>query len=160
MANKRHMCFASGTVITKLFHLFCCCFFSFVDINRFNERIHESQRRNSIANNETVIEYGANSLLLKSSKLKFYDKHCFDSVIYLPFEDIQLPCPIGFDSILRLKYGDYMIPVKAKTNHGDVYIYFWHLRRHNCIINIVCSIMYVLGYYTCDKSTYQLRSYS
>ena len=36
----------------------------------------------------------------------------------LPFEDITLPVPIGYDEILRQQYGDYMKPVKERTMHG------------------------------------------
>lgn len=46
------------------------------------------------------------------------DKHWYDETIYLPFEDIMMPVPIGFDRILTLQYGDYMKPVKAPTMHG------------------------------------------
>ncbi len=40
--------------------------------------------------------------------------------IYMPFEDIMMPVPIGYDGVLRDQYGDYMTPVKAPTLHGSV----------------------------------------
>lgn len=42
----------------------------------------------------------------------------FDEIIYLPFEDMQMPVPAGYDTILTLLYGDYMRPVKAPSLHG------------------------------------------
>ena len=40
--------------------------------------------------------------------------------IYMPFEDIMMPVPIGYDGVLRNQYGDYMTPVKTPTLHGSV----------------------------------------
>ena len=68
-----------------------------------------------------VIEYCINSCRASNiDQLKLYDKHWFDEVVMLPFENIFLPCPAGYDSILRTKYGDYMVPVKEGTMHGTV----------------------------------------
>ena len=108
---------------TKLYHLFCCGFFVFKDIYTLNKELHDLQRKDSIKDNRYVIEYGVNSRLVDNpKKLKLYDKHFFDDVVMLPFEDITLPCPVGYDGILTLKYGDYMKPVKAHTNHGGMYV--------------------------------------
>ena len=45
----------------------------------------------------------------------FYPGECtrfcaedFDNVLMLPFEDISVPAPAGYDRILRTNYGDYM----------------------------------------------------
>ena len=46
------------------------------------------------------------------------DKHVFDDTIYMPFEYIMMPVPIGYDEILTTQYGDYMKPAKAPTMHG------------------------------------------
>lgn len=45
----------------------------------------------------------------------------YDGTIYMPFEDINMPVPIGYDKILKNQYGeDYMIPVKASSMHGHI----------------------------------------
>ena len=44
---------------------------------------------------------------------KFVDKECYDNVVYLKFENIKMPVPSGYKSILNMKYGDYSIPVLA-----------------------------------------------
>ncbi len=37
-----------------------------------------------------------------------FDKHIFDEAVWLPFEYVHLPAPIGYDELLRGLYGDYM----------------------------------------------------
>ena len=48
-------------------------------------------------------------------------KEWFADTIYMKFENIQIPVPIGYDEILKTIYGDYMTPVKAPTMHGTVF---------------------------------------
>lgn len=45
-------------------------------------------------------------------------KEWYEKTIYMTFEDIQMPVPIGYDEILKDQYGDYMTPVKAPSMHG------------------------------------------
>lgn len=47
-------------------------------------------------------------------------KSWFSKTLYLPFEDILMPVPIGYDEILKKLYGDYMTPVQAPSMHGTV----------------------------------------
>ena len=42
----------------------------------------------------------------------------YDDTEYVPFEDILIPIPSGYDTILTTQYGDYMKPTKAPTYHG------------------------------------------
>lgn len=44
----------------------------------------------------------------------------YKETIMLPFEHIMIPCPSGYDELLRLEYGDYMRPVQAPTMHGTM----------------------------------------
>lgn len=46
-----------------------------------------------------------------------FSKHWFDDVEYLPFESVFLPVPKDWDSVLKVEYGDYMTPVRGKTDH-------------------------------------------
>ena len=47
-------------------------------------------------------------------------KECYENVIEMPFENILMPVPVGYDQVLRLRYGnDYMTPVK----HWDTHVY-------------------------------------
>ena len=51
------------------------------------------------------------------------DKHWYDETIWVPFEDIQIPIPSGFNQILTKQYGDYMTPKQLGSYHGG----FWKL---------------------------------
>lgn len=42
----------------------------------------------------------------------------YDEIIYLPFEDMQMPVPAAYDKVLTHLYGDYMRPTKAPSMHG------------------------------------------
>lgn len=43
------------------------------------------------------------------------ERSMYDGVIYIPFESLRIPVPIGYDDILKLYYGDYMkLPPKEK----------------------------------------------
>jgi len=44
-------------------------------------------------------------------------KECYADTVKLPFETIQIPAPIGYEEVLRIKYGDYMRPVHAGGGH-------------------------------------------
>ncbi len=39
---------------------------------------------------------------------------------YMPFEDMMLPVPNGYDTILTRLYGDYMTPKEAPSFHGSL----------------------------------------
>lgn len=56
------------------------------------------------------------------SKMKLRNKHFFDKTIMLPFHDMLLPVPAGYDELLRVLYGDYMKPVKGTQSHCNVVV--------------------------------------
>lgn len=67
------------------------------------------------------------------------NKHFYEDTLYMPFETIMMPVPIGYDKILTIQYGDYMKPVKAPAMHGGFTVldteksyidYLPQLRRH------------------------------
>lgn len=45
-------------------------------------------------------------------------KDLYQGTIMMPFEDVMMPVPFGYDVILRTQYGDYMKPAKAPSYHG------------------------------------------
>ncbi|MCR4922712.1 MAG: HAD-IIIC family phosphatase [Lachnospiraceae bacterium] len=60
----------------------------------------------------------------------------FDGVIYLPFEGLRLPAPVKYDSVLKARYGNYMKPVMAPSQHEDIEMdplhpYYLKLWQHN-----------------------------
>ncbi len=54
-----------------------------------------------------------------------FPKHCFDNFVYHNFEHLKLPCPSGFDEILKIHYGDYMKlpPLEKRGIWHDTIIY-------------------------------------
>lgn len=54
-------------------------------------------------------------------KLCLFHKEDFSSVVMLPFEDIEVPCPCGYHRILETRYGDYSKFVKGETIHGKIF---------------------------------------
>ena len=47
------------------------------------------------------------------------EKDWYKETIWLQFEDMKLPVPIGYDDVLRTQYGsDYMTPKMAPSLHG------------------------------------------
>lgn len=78
---------------------------------------------------ESIIRHFSNnsgkllgSVILQGSQLKkhLYDPTIFEDTVLLPFEDIFIPAPIGFDAMLKNEYGNYMIPVKSPSMHNNV----------------------------------------
>lgn len=51
---------------------------------------------------------------------RFYQLKDFNDVVYLPFEKIELPAPVGYDSVLTDFYGDWRKPVFT-YNHAKFY---------------------------------------
>ena len=75
-------------------------------------------RRNSIENNRCV------SCLSFIIDLQHFlrNKEWYESTLYFPFEDIMMPVPGGYHSILERQYGDYMIPKQSSGYHS-----FWKI---------------------------------
>lgn len=55
--------------------------------------------------------------LVSDSFDRWFTFECFNEVIYVPFESIQIPIPKGYDEYLTKVYGDYMTPVKMGALH-------------------------------------------
>lgn len=50
-----------------------------------------------------------------------YSLDLFEKTVDLPFENIQIKAPVGYDQVLRVEYGDYMRIVKTAGSHGYPY---------------------------------------
>ena len=52
---------------------------------------------------------------------KLWDKSIFEDTVMLPFENLMVPAPKGWDAFLRVSFGDdYMTPIQAPSMHGEV----------------------------------------
>lgn len=45
-------------------------------------------------------------------------KRCYEDTVTLEFEGEKFPAPIGYDEILHIKYGDYLMLPKEENRHG------------------------------------------
>ncbi len=43
---------------------------------------------------------------------------CFEQTVYLPFEMIELPVPVGFRRLLDVEYGNWSTPIRGTAMHG------------------------------------------
>lgn len=52
----------------------------------------------------------------------FISAESYAEITMVPFENMMVPIPVGYDEILRVKYGnDYMIPMNTGAGHGYPY---------------------------------------
>ena len=59
------------------------------------------------------------------SEMPHYNKEWYAGNIYMPFQNILISVPVGYDQILKVRYGDdYMIP-KQEYNGHDYPFYKW-----------------------------------
>lgn len=49
-----------------------------------------------------------------------FPKAGFDEVLTVPFESGEIDIPAGYDEILRVQYGDYMVMKKENSYHGTI----------------------------------------
>lgn len=49
-----------------------------------------------------------------------YNREDLKDVIYMPFENLSVPVPIGYDNILKVSYGDWHKFVRGGSVHGGV----------------------------------------
>lgn len=68
------------------------------------------------------------------------ESRAFDETLYLPFENISVPIPKGYDSYLKANYGDYMkLPPIEKRQipyHSVLQDAPWRLGPTNAIVNV------------------------
>ena len=122
LVNYLYRSYAQGGIVSKLYHFLSRLYFSVINPERESRKIQNLLRDNSLESSDYIIEYGVNLTYTKVDRLKKYKKSWFDSTVWLPFENMELPCPAGWDEILSLKYGDYMTPRQGPTVHGKVQV--------------------------------------
>ena len=52
----------------------------------------------------------------------------------MPFENTSIPVPVGYDGILRIKYGDdYMTPIQRSSSHD----YPFYKKQENALKDVI-----------------------
>ncbi len=62
--------------------------------------------KHRIADCESITEICAGPHYMKNR----YPKECFSEAVYMDFEDTKMPIPVGYDTYLKIAFGDYMQP--------------------------------------------------
>ncbi len=90
--------------------------------NHFDKLLQEFEdnlRKYSVGESEGI------SCLAFNDDLEIFlrKKQWYEETLYMPFENMLMPVPVGYHEILTKQYGDYMTPVKAPSLH----VGFWKL---------------------------------
>lgn len=88
--------------------------FGLLGKEKIYNKLHECSKK---YNSRKTSKVGYISYSLGKKK-HIWDASCFDEAIMCPFEFIEIPIPKGYDSRLRVEYGDYNVKVKAAATHG------------------------------------------
>lgn len=90
-----------------------------VSVSKENPRCHLVQLIDSIISLylEEEGEY-VQELYCSTKNIKESSKACYDGVIYVPFENMELAIPVGYDEILTNLYGDWHKCVNDGRSHG------------------------------------------
>lgn len=72
----------------------------------------------------------------KGKAKHIWERTCFQDALTVPFEFTDISIPAGYDSRLKVEYGDYMKIVRAATTHGELILnpeqnYKEYLRLHD-----------------------------
>ena len=68
--------------------------------------------------NDKDVDIGMPILMVKFNNPNYcVPRECYETLIDMPFENASLPIPAGYDTILTMRYGDYMTPVKNWDAH-------------------------------------------
>ncbi len=71
----------------------------------------------SLYSSEQASEMAELATGLGYSWLYVMKKEWFDSVLLVPFENIQMAVPVGYDDVLKVQFGDYMTPQQGTSGH-------------------------------------------
>jgi lipopolysaccharide cholinephosphotransferase len=52
-------------------------------------------------------------------KMRLLDKNWYNKTVYLPFDELSIPCPEGCENVLERKFGDWKTPREGSI-HGDI----------------------------------------
>ena len=90
---------------------------SIINIDKIYLKKENLLKSYDIRNNENIAPLG----FIFETKKRIRNKHLYDEVVWLDFENTKIPCPKDYDKYLKCRYGkDYMIPQNIPTTHGDI----------------------------------------
>lgn len=102
----------------RIRHAMVRLFFLFHSLEGFRNKIEENLH--TLAFNysgDKIWPFMVWSLAKDVDKVPCYEKSWFDKTILLPFENIEIPCPVGWNELLTTQYGDWNTPVMGTSLH-------------------------------------------
>ena len=83
-----------------------------------NQLFRVIDKLSSLYYDSECVEVGCLAWNLDKKNKRKWKKSCFEEFLEMPFEDIVVPVPVGYQEILSTYYGkDYMTPVQKKGGH-------------------------------------------
>jgi len=70
-----------------------------------SRRMHRIARRTHYDHSDIIVSLIATPYALERN---IFNKKDFDDAVLLPFENMTIPVPIGFDNVLKVSFGNYM----------------------------------------------------
>ena len=99
-------------------HSFWKMLFTFVNIYKWRDTIENHLRfERGRFSGDYLWNWLCLGQLKDASKIARYKKEWFNDTVMLPFEDIDMPCPVGWKHILELQYGDWQTPIMGSSLH-------------------------------------------
>ncbi|WMC93881.1 LicD family protein [Kineothrix sp. MB12-C1] len=95
-----HVKLEKSNIISELLHL--------------ADKILRLYEKDEVKDMSILVYMGAN-------RSNIYKREWYEQVVDMPFENITLPVPIGYDEILKAKYGDYSVPVREELHAYPFY---------------------------------------
>ena len=87
------------------------------DVPVYQQLYQLSDRICAMYTKEEADEISQLCLLVTNSEYRL-PAECYEKTIEMPFENITIPVPVGYEQILKLRYGEnYMTPVKNWGTH-------------------------------------------
>lgn len=109
---------------SRIKHFLISLYFKFITPLSVHKKIVKILSKNAIYDNEECgfIDFSALEGLKIRKIFQRCSKHCYDETVMMPFFDMLIPAPKGYDEILRRQYGDYMTPVIGGQLHTNIII--------------------------------------
>lgn len=107
------------SLVTKIKHKTCMCLLPTISSVRRVFRFFEKWVQ--LANKSKTTFVAEISIYYYLFKKDGYKREWFEKSINVPFENTAINIPVDYDKILTRTFGNYMKPVKAPSDHGDVF---------------------------------------
>lgn len=107
---KSSLCNTFVNTVNKTFKARLLRFLMHLFVPHFNYKKYFLQNEKKLREIDFDLSDKVSAVLIadNSAKELFWSKIDFDKIIFVPFENIIIPIPAGYDSILKQTYGNYM----------------------------------------------------